>query len=156
MKPVHRTLTLLLLGLGALTMLGCGALRAASARQAHINEQMQNYTYEKPLTDIWPEARAMLFETGYQVRDTGEGSKTLETEWSRSEGGTLVRYLIQGIETDGKAQVRFNRQAKTKDGSAGGGRDYDMEWKLVQRVEPERAAKIQTEAQAAGEAARGD
>ncbi len=157
MKPVYRTAALLLFALGALTMLGCGALRAASARQAHINEQMQNYTYEKSLDQIWPEARALLFEAGYQVRDTGEGSTTLETEWSRSEGGSVVRYLVQGIELDGgKAQVRFNSQAKTKDGSAGGGRDYSMEWRLVQRVEPTRAARIEGDADAAGEAARGD
>lgn len=157
MTALNRTLTLLLLALGALTLLGCGALRAASARQGHINAQLQDYTYEKSLSDVWPEARAILFESGYQVRDNDAGSRTLETEWTRSEGGTVVRYLVQGNEVDAnKSQVRFTRQAKTKDGSTGGGRDFDLEWRLVQRVEPTRAAKIEADADAAGEAARGD
>lgn len=153
MSNVRTTVTLMLVAFGSLCLLGCGALRAAGARQAHINEQMQDYSYAKPLAAIWPDARSMLFEEGYQVR--GEGTTNLETEWKRDEGGTSVRYLVQGIELEGKTQVRFSRQAREQGGESAAARDFAMEWKLVQRVEPERAAKIREAADAAGESARG-
>lgn len=154
---VRSLLGLLALFALAVSLSGCGALRAAAAKQQHINEAMKNYTYDKSLAEVWPEARTMLFESNHQVRDTGEaGGNTLETEWARDNSGNMTRYLVQGLEVDGKAQIRFNAQARTQSGQTSGGRDYGMEWQLVQRVEPERAAKIEADASTAGNAARGD
>ena len=145
------------MALAALCLLafGCAAMRAASARNAYIKEQTEKFVYDKPLEQVWPEARVMLFEAGYQVKDTGEGATTLETEW-KYDSGSKYRYLVMGLDQGGKCQVRFTKayQSGGKHKSTGSSRDWSMEFRLIKRVEPKQAAKIRADAESAGDAAR--
>ncbi len=153
-----KRLTILLTAFLGLAISGCGAMRAAAAKQNYIDHQMQDYRYDKPLAEVWPEARTILFANNYQVRDTGEaGAKTLETEWAYDDQGNSSRYLVQGVELDDGAscKVLFTRQSKrAKSSSTDSTRDFRMEWNLVKSTDPGRAAQIEQEADSEGEAAR--
>lgn len=143
-----------------LQVVGCGALRAASARQDHINNRTQAYVYNRPVDQVWGSARQMLFELGYTVRDTGEGgSFSAETEW-KQEGKERSRYLLTGSSVDaGRCTVQFMRAEESQRGgnwdNDGTQRDFDIEFELIKRVEPDAAAQIESEADVEGEKARG-
>jgi hypothetical protein len=144
--------------IGALT--GCAALNAAGARHQVIRSSTADHVYKAPLPAVWPEARQLLFEKGYEVRDTGESAqRTLETEWKYEEGAR-TRYLVQGIDVDGRtSRVRFSstRQVKTTNGTWTSGiadRDLWLEWELLRRVDPTAAAEIQARADNAAAASR--
>ncbi len=146
----------LLLALAALCLLslGCAMIRAAAARDAYIEARTKKYVYDRPLEQVWPEARTMLFEMGFEVKDTGEGATTLETEW-KQESGSRYRYLVQGIRQGDKCQVRFTKAFETrgKHQSSGTSRDWGIEFELINKVEPRRAAEIRVEADRRGKAA---
>lgn len=145
--------SLALLSSALLVGSGCAALRAASAKQNYIRTHSADYTFQKPLAQVWPEARALLFEQGFQVKDTGEGATTLETDWAY-KGQTRVRYLAQGIAVSPTTcQVHFTKNSQTGQGSLMSDRDLDMEWYLIRRVAPNDAQKIEADAEAAGQAA---
>ena len=149
-------------GLAALLSLslfaaGCASLRAASARHEYIESQTKEYVYTQPLTTVWPQARQMLFTEGFEVKDTD--ASNAETEWKES-GKERRRYLLSGIAVDDKScRVQFTRaeEQKTKDGkweSLDTDRDLGMEYKLIQKVDPDRAHGIEAEADAQGEKAK--
>jgi hypothetical protein len=140
--------------------MGCGAIRAASARQDYINTRSRDYVYNRPLDQVWGEARTMLFEEGYTVRDTGEGgSFAAETEW-KQQGTERSRYLMTGMRVDdGRCRIHFTLAEETQRGgdwaNDGSNRDTKMEFELIKRVEPDAAAQIESEADIEGERARG-
>ncbi len=146
---------------------GCASMRQYAARQEFIMKKTLQHEYEMPLAQVWPQARTILFEMGYEVKDTGEGgSYTLATEW-RHESMETVRYLVQGVNTGSDScKVLFTRAIK---GTTGGGfsgntnygssssqqsnRDWQVEWNLIQRADPQAAAQINSGADIAGQAA---
>jgi hypothetical protein len=149
-------------GLAAILMtsligFGCASLRAASARHEYIEQQTQDFVYKQPLTAVWPQARQMLFSEGFEVKDTD--ASNAETEWKEGDK-ERVRYLLSGIAVDdGSCRVQFTRaeEQKTKDGKwqqLDTDRDLGMEYKLIEKVDPDRAQGIETEADAAGDKAR--
>jgi len=139
---------------------GCGAIRAASARESYIDGRAQDYVYNRPLDQVWGVARTMLFEQGYTVRDTGEGGTfAAETEW-KQQGNQRSRYLMTGMSVDaGRSRVQFTlAEESLRDGNwynDGANRDNDIEFELIKRVEPDAAAQIESEADVEGERARG-
>jgi uncharacterized protein YceK len=151
----------LLLTLVAL-LSGCAAIRGATARRKHIEDATRGHVYNRPVDQVWTQARQLLFERGFTVRDTGEASShQAETEW-RQDGNHRVRYLLSGLPaSEDKAQVQFTRAEEQHD--KGGGwspldteRDMDMEFELIKRVEPDQASVIETEADKAKEQAKAD
>jgi hypothetical protein len=136
---------------------GCASLRAASARHEYIEKQTKDYVYAQPLGTVWPQARQMLFTEGFEVKDTD--ASNAETEWKES-GKERVRYLLSGIAVDdATCRVQFTRaeEQKTKDGKWEGldtDRDLGMEYKLIQKVDPDRAKGIESEADSEGEKAK--
>ena len=160
---MHKRVTLLIAGMGLLaTTVGCAAMRAASAKHRHIRSQAEQFVYQKSITEVWPQARQMLFEKGLQVRDTGEaGTLTLETDWLSDNAGGSSRYLVQGIKVDeATCKVQFTkatkRSAPNGQTSTSSDRDVDAEWDLIKRVAPEKAVEIESEAELKGEAARAE
>jgi hypothetical protein len=132
-------------------------MRASGARHAHIEKETETYTYDKPLSAVWPQARQLLFTEGYEVKDTD--ASNAETSW-KSTDGYRSRYLLSGIVIDDThCQVQFMKaeeQKKEKGGyyDADIERDLGMEWKLIKKVAPDKAKKIESEADSAGENAR--
>jgi hypothetical protein len=141
----------------SLCVAGCASLRAASARHDYIEGQTREYVYAQPLPTVWPQARQMLFTEGFEVKDTD--TSNAETEWKES-GKERVRYLLSGIAVDDNScRVQFTRaeEQKTKDGKwehLDTDRDLGMEYKLIKKVDPDRAHGIESEADQKGEQAK--
>jgi hypothetical protein len=135
---------------------GCATLRGASARHQYIESQAKEFVFAKPAAQVWPAARQLLFEKGYEVKNTGEGGTlTAESEW-KYEGKNRSRYLVQvNPVDDGHCKVEFTKmEGERKSASTDSSRDVGTEWDLIQKVEPERAAEIKTEAEKRAEAAK--
>ncbi|MCZ6691103.1 MAG: hypothetical protein O7H41_16065 [Planctomycetota bacterium] len=140
-----------------LSLTGCAAMRAAQARTEYTSGEVMQHVYDKDLQQIWPEVRSFLFEQGYQVKSvSGDAGYNVETEWKQTVGTVLTRYLVQGIAVDdGKCRVNFMKVEKRATfNPEAPERDWEMEFKLLDRLDPARSQEIQKEAQAKGEAAR--
>jgi len=137
-------------------------MRGAAARRKHIEDATHGHVYNRPVGHVWGQARQLLFERGYTVRDTGEGgSYQAETEWKQEGQDRRVRYLLSGLPAgDEKAQVQFTRSEEQRDKgswmSLDTGRDLDMEYELIKRVEPEQASVIEADADKAKEKAKAE
>ena len=155
MKLILRILPLVAL---VFAVSGCTALRQNAARQRYIHTQLEDMKYARPLSEVWPNVRQILFERGYQVRDSSHhrGAYAVETEelWTYSgASGTGTRYLVQGVTLeDGSSKVIFTRQQTSsfegRIGSTQSSRDFDLEWELLQRVNPSYASEIDYNAEA--------
>jgi hypothetical protein len=135
---------------------GCATFRGISAKHQYIESQAKEFVFAKSASEVWPAARQLLFEKGYTVKNTGEsGALTAESEW-KYEDKRRSRYLVQVNPVDeGHCKVVFTKMegemnSKTNDST----RDVGLEWELIQKVEPERAAEIKTEADKRAEAAK--
>jgi uncharacterized lipoprotein len=169
MMPSKRSSwSLSLLLLTAVTLaVGCATAR----RDNYIQEKASNYVYHKPLAEIWPEVRAVLGEHDVPIRET-PGSFEISSDWQpvgapSALGTNYVRYLVRGKQpTPATSTVEILRQNRTEAGkgptdSSNGSvgsigtdatnvtRDREMEWELLQRVDPEGAKALRDEAQKA-------
>lgn len=144
---------------GAALLGGCASMRASQARANSLHSAVAAHTYAMPCAQVWPTARQVLFEAGYQVRGTGEAqTMTLETESSTGADGNggmvTTRLLVQGLQTaDNGCQVAFTRN--TQRAAPGqrpiveSGRDHEFEWALVQRADPAAAQRYRQQGDAA-------
>jgi len=133
---------------------GCATFRGMGAKHEHIETQTKNYVYNQPATAVWPAARQILFEKGFEVKNTGEaGMLTAESEW-KYEGKTKTRYLAQAtVVSETQCRIVFTKMVNSKDGNESN-RDLALEWELIQKVEPDRATQIKAEAEQKSEAAK--
>jgi hypothetical protein len=174
-----------LLLIGAVLQGGCAL--PGSARGGSTAPLAGQYVYEKPLSEVWPQARAILREEGYSL-DESPDTFAMVTAWRDvgAKGATRrwIRYLVVGEPIDGDhCIVRFVR-AQIQQPSAGGieprgsepasrlllpvaiklrqrsrgmsassdltevgGRDLSMELKLLRRVAPDVAERVEMEAE---------
>lgn len=143
----------------ALSTTGCAGMRAAAAKSKFIENAVQQHTYEKPCNEIWGAARTMLFARDFQVKSADAAAGlTLETEWKTQANGNMVsstRYLFQGsAPAPEQCQVSATAATKNQNGNTAMNRDWRMEWDLLKQVDIQAAQRIETDANAAGEAAR--
>ncbi len=157
MHHSSKRLAIFSLILVAFSSLACAGMQRAADRQRIIENRTRNYVYNMPCTQIIPETRQLLFNRGYSVKNTGEGAKSIETEWRFNNArNERSRYLIQAIDRDGNSRcaIRANRsfedlRTNTTNPNIRSGRDLDFEWYILQEVAPADAANIRQEADAA-------
>ncbi len=147
----------------SLTLISCAAMRTDTIRQDSIHRQVRDYVYNKPIDQVWPYVRQMLFHRGYQVRHADrhqpDDGYTIETEWLETGADPnrwRSRYLVQGIDVDAthcKLLISRSTEASVS-GQLSGSRDFETEWALIREVEPDRAEQITTTAQKAALDAR--
>jgi hypothetical protein len=150
-------------GFAALTLLvalgsGCASLRASGARHRYVEQQTEAHVYDKPMSTVWPQARQILFEKGFSVKDTD--ASTAETEWLQKDQHRQ-RYLLSGTPVDdASCRIEFMRHEQSlRNGNwedDGTDRDLGLEWKLIEKASPDAAKKIEADADAAGEKARAE
>lgn len=159
------SLSLLLLTVTALAT-GC----ASSRRENYIQDKASSYVYRKPIAEVWPQVRAMLKEKDLPLREA-PGAYEIATDWHMlgapsSLGTTYVRYLVRGKQpSPAMCAVEILRQNRTQAGEGAMDvqtgqkgdvgtdatsmtRDREMEWELLQRVDPEGAKALIEEAKA--------
>jgi uncharacterized lipoprotein len=161
-SPLGST-TLLLVAALALTT-GC----AANRRETYLHERAGTHVFRQPIAEVWPKAKEVIIEEGYSVMEA-KGGFEMQTDWMMqgapsSLGTSYARYLIRGIEKGpGQSSVEFLKQTKVQsqaahDTNTGGSmenagnesnsmtRDHALEWKLIQKVDPEAAKALEAEA----------
>jgi len=153
MKSSRMSLGLFVL---AVTMSGCAYFRAAGARADARREGIEKFTYGKACDALWPELRKDLFTRGISVKDSDTGgSFAIETEPKNVREGVSERYLITGTAVEaGRCKIEALKQTLSGNGQIEGGRDADLEWHLIQKLDPAGAAKIESDAEAAAAAVR--
>ena len=128
----------------------CAAIRGMSARSAYMEAETDKHVYDRPLNEVWPQARALLFEEGLEVKDTD--ATNAETEWKMDYGGTeRVRYLLSGIAVgDDKCQIQFTKAVQSRSDktwtAANTRRDFALEQRLIQKVEPSAYERMTAQA----------
>ena len=161
-SPLGSTALLLVAALALAT--GC----AANRRETYLQEKASTHVFRQPISEVWPKAKEVITEEGYSVMEA-KGGFEMQTEWlmqgaPSSLGTSYARYLVRGIEKGpGQCTVEFLRQVRVESqaafdsakGKAAEGpgtdsntlsRDYAMEWKLIQRADPEAAKALESEA----------
>lgn len=159
--------------IAAIALPGCGAMKAHAARTRVIDEAVTNHTYRADLDTVWAEAKGLLFDEGYLVQNESMGREyMLTTDWqeisANAHSGSMSgnkersRYMVRGIKGENGVRIVFQRkkeQYSGMDGSwseFGSGRDTNMEYRLISRVEPDRATEIDAKAERAAAQARTD
>jgi hypothetical protein len=170
MNPLKssRASTLFVVSVLALAFSGCAARR----QQTYLEDKAMGHVYRKPLAEVWPEALALLKDKGYSVTNSAASGFETTTDWlmtsaPSSMGTAYARYLVRGFERGpGQSAVEFRRQDRSDSSGAadtdgrgkgsgetavGAGssqmrRDSELEWELLQKVDPDAAAALQAEA----------
>ncbi|WNG33176.1 hypothetical protein F0U61_05780 [Archangium violaceum] len=166
MKPSNRSswsLSLVVLAVATLAV-GC----TASRREAYIQDKARQHVYRKPIAEVWPQVRSLLKEKELPVREA-PGAYEISTDWHQvgapsSLGTSYVRYLVRGKQPNPTmCSVEILKQNRVESGQGPMGsngqrqdlgtdttnmtRDVEMEWELLQRVDPEGAKALREEAE---------
>ncbi|RKH60663.1 hypothetical protein [Corallococcus aberystwythensis] len=162
-----RASALLVVSVLALAFSGCAARR----QQAYLEDKAMGHVYRKPIAEVWPAAIALLQEKGFSLMKGQQGFEAT-TEWlmtsaPSSLGTAYARYHVRGSERGpGQCAVEIRRQDRsesraadntdgrskeTGESSVGAGnsqmrRDSEMEWELLQKVDPDAASALKAEA----------
>ncbi|WP_375772395.1 hypothetical protein NR798_16410 [Archangium gephyra] len=158
-------LSLLVLAIASLAT-GC----AASRREAYVQEKASQYVYRKPIADVWPHVQTLLKEKELELREA-PGAYEISTDWQMagapsSLGTAYARYLVRGkqptaatcsvqIFKQNRVETAQSQGSRTNQGQENPGfndstnlqRDMEMEWELLQRVDPEAAKSLRAEAE---------
>ena len=164
MSSVVRHTRIALIAVAALaTLAGC----AGSQKEKFVTERASQHVYNKPIDEVWEQARVLLREEGFGLREVAGGYELVTDEKEgqvSTMGSSFIKVYAKGqkVGADG-CTVQFMRYTRTtagERGGVGGGReggatadaaktrDVVLEWKLLQRVDPEQAKKIEAEANA--------
>lgn len=142
--------------LAALALAGCAGSRPPD-RDAFVRDRMAALVLPRPITEVWPLARELLSEQGFNGVDEPE-TLQYESEWREPVAperfaGKLVRYRAQGIRLpEFRCRVVFTRFVRAKELGRGpvelseGTRDFEMELMLYKKVDPDAAALLEREA----------
>lgn len=138
---------------------------ATTRRDQRLRQQLDEHPFQKPLSEVWPEALRLLAEHDYQLvgkdraiagqgedgggalargfetREYSGGRRAAETRPNSAE----VRYRVEGVTAGGGAcRIYFFALARYVPAyDQWSHRDALMELALVQRVEPEVAQRIE-------------
>jgi hypothetical protein len=161
-KSTLGSTTLLLLATLALVT-GC----ASNRRETYLQEKAGTYVFRKPLSEVWPKAKEVLSDEGYEDFKEAKGGFEMTTDFQMegapsSLGTSYARYLVRGIEKGpGQCSVEFLKQSRVESKGAhdtnkgldaeatadtSTARDYALEWKLIQKADPETAKAWEAEA----------
>ena len=141
---------------------------AANRRETYLQEKAGTHVYRQPIAEVWPKAKEVLTEEGYSVQEAKGGfemTTDFQMEGAPSSLGTsYARFLVRGVEKGpGQCSVEFIKQSRVEsrgahdtntgaEATAGAAtsttRDYAMEWKLIQKADPETAKAWEAEAAA--------
>lgn len=142
----------------SLSLIACATLRAQQARSAHINDRTAQHVYDVDCTSLMLDVREMFFERGYSTHAFSEGDTTLETDWHEIRDGdppfSRERHLTQCFTVDDGTRIEITRNYDPPERSLSTDRDLDMEWAVLQRVDPDTAHEIAREADEAAARAR--
>lgn len=147
-----RRLRPLILGFAlALTVPACGWIVGEITQQLHRQRALEQHVYEEDIAVLWKQVRDLWTSHGCQAPEQPVIAETLacegsEKRWLRvdkRDGGHRVEIEVERMQKDAEGKDKLVRQ-----------RDWELEWKLLERVDPDTASRVESEAKAKGEKAK--
>ena len=135
-----------------------------------MQEKASQYVYHQPIAEVWPQVLTLLKEKELPLREA-QGGYEISTDWQMvgapsTLGTNYVRYLVRGkqpspamssveifkqnrVETAQNQGARTGRGEETPGGTHSNNlqRDMEMEWELMQRIDPEGTKALREEAE---------
>ena len=152
MKWLFRLRVCVLAFVTIVSVVGCASLLRASYKDDYIQSQLESYVYNEDFGLVWGQARSLLFERGYQVRDAREG-RFLETDWlwTDTTQNERRRYMVSGFGSSQGFAVQFQYVRELHNPGVApyteNRRDYDLEYVLLKRVNKRAWQSIETAAE---------
>ena len=142
----------LLLGCG-LAMAQCSRPPSEAERKRHRDAQVDEFIHPLTIEEVWTGVRQVLERHGYEMPQLPPGGDfAASTDWYQDpQGSGRARYHGQLLHTGlGHCKLTMTRE---HEGPTDAGqvrttnvRAYDIEWEVIQHLESELAAQIETEA----------
>jgi hypothetical protein len=147
---MRRLLRLFALGF-VLALPACGWIASELTQQLHRQRALDDHVYKQELAQLWKEVRDLWISHGCEAPEQPKLGETIaceatEKRWLRVDarsGGHQVEIEIERKQTDAEGKEKLVRE-----------RDWELEWKLLERLEPDTASKVESEAQAKGDKAK--
>ena len=116
-----------------------------STRQNVIQRERETFVYHRSAPELYHQARQLLAERGHELPATPPPVNTTVASPWRSDGH---RFLVRIIPVDrGEHLVHITGQSRDRDGNVYFSERWnELEWELIQRVEPDRAVDIAAQA----------
>jgi hypothetical protein len=128
----------------------CASVKAFQAERQYVRDQTAKHVYQRPVAELLPEVRKLLFEKGFRTKDTSsEAAGSVETE-EKKDGDSKVKYLVLTSQAQGGGyKVEFTKVSTGLLGPTSE-RDLDLENVFMRRVDFDSAAQIDKEASVEG------
>jgi hypothetical protein len=135
----------------AIALPACGWIVGEIAQQLHRQNALQQHVYEQDIAVLWKQVRDLWTSRGCEAPEQPVIGETLaceanEKRWLRldaRDGGHRVEIEVERTQKDAEGKDKLVRE-----------RDWELEWKLLERVDPDTASRIDSEAKAKGEKAK--
>ncbi|HLT37614.1 MAG TPA: hypothetical protein VK034_15080 [Enhygromyxa sp.] len=145
-----RRFRILALGL-ALALPACGWIVGEITQQLHRQEALKQHVYTQDIDELWRQVRDLWTSHGCEAPEQPTIGETLaceanEKRWLRVDRrgeGHRVEIEVERTQKDAEGKDKLVRE-----------RDWELEWKLLERVEPDTASRIESEAEAKGAKAK--
>jgi hypothetical protein len=121
-----------------------------NARRSAIDFQRETFVYRTPPERVYREVQALLAESGHRLPDADDFvGRTVSTDPVQKRTGSIWQHQVRVIPVRGKGHlVHVVTVLMDDDGEVfHRGRSNDLEWELIQRVEPDRALEIAARAE---------
>lgn len=138
---------------GLLSLASCGWLVGEAAEQKSRQDALDKVRYDD-LDELWKEAVELWDEYDCELPDTPKADETFACEDKR-------RWL-RVKSSSGEFRVELEEETTTREQNSDGewvdkterNRDWELEFKLLERLDPKQAAAIDAEAEAKGQKAK--
>lgn len=131
-----------------------------------VDREASGFEYQRPLRDVWPELIALLDEHGFPLdaKYPVEGRTLLTARKATYPGEYRILVRIHRVSAE-RFRVSFKKQyISQEDGgektsiepaNSSDREAHDLEWQLIERVEPARFAELQRRARESVQPKRG-
>lgn len=148
---LRRALATLVLCSIVLAVPACGWIVGEITEQLHRQRALEDHVYEQDLALVWKEVRDLWTSHGCEAPEQPVVGETLaceadEKRWLRltkRSNGHQIEIEVERTQKDAEGKDKTVRE-----------RDWQLEWKLLERIDPDKAAEVEGEAQAKGEKAK--
>lgn len=129
----------------------CGWIVGEAAEQLHRQRALDDHIYKQDIDELWKQVRDIWSAAGCELGDAPQLGETIacesgEKRWLRVDargGGHQVEIEKEREQTTPEGEKKLVRT-----------RDWELEWKLLERMDYDKAKQIDDEATARGKKAK--
>jgi len=134
-----------------LSTTACGWIVGEITQQLHRQSALKAQVYTQDITKLWRELRDLWTSHGCELSEQPTLGETIACDATDKrclrvdarDGGHKVEIELERTQKDAEGNEKLVRE-----------RDWELEWKLLERVEPDTASRVEREAAAKGDKAK--